>query len=93
MRTTRSLIMLKLSIIIEQSNYNNDHDHTVFFSRKKAMKDQILSCEFFLDIIKDTVTLVYQSVKNYFLRKTNDSNAELKTFRIKKNEENLKLAR
>ena len=67
--------------------------HTVAFSRKEIMRDQILSCGHLLRITKDTVDLVHQSVKDYLLRKNSDSNAELEVFRIKEDEGNLELAR
>lgn len=67
--------------------------HTVAFSRKEVMRDQILSCGHLLRITKDTVDLVHQSVKDYLLRKNSDSNAELEVFRTKEDEGNLELAR
>ena len=67
--------------------------HTVAFSRKEVMRDQILSCGYLLRITNDTVNLVHQSIKDYLLRKSSDSNAELEAFRIKEDEGNLELAR
>ena len=89
----RPLTVLELSIALKQSNHDHDHNRTVPFSREEVMRDQISSCGFLLNITEDTVNLVHQSVKDYLLRKTVDSNAELEAFRIKEDEGHLELAR
>ena len=89
----RPLTVSELSIAVKQPNYDHDYDHTVPFSGEEVIRDQILSCRFFLSITKDTVNLLHQSIKDYLLRKISDSNAELEAFRIKEDEGNLELAR
>ena len=89
----RPLTVLELSIAFEKPNEDYDNDQSVQFSREEVLRDQILSCGFFLSITKDTINLIHQSAKDYLLRKISDSNAELEAFRIQEEEGNLELAR
>ena len=89
----RPLTVSELSIAIKQPDHDRDNDNVVAFTQEEVTRDQILNCGFLLRITEDTVDLVHQSVKDYLLRKTSDSNAELEAFRIKEDKGNLELAR
>ena len=48
-------------------------------------------CGYFLTIKEDEVSLIYQSTKDYFLRKSRDPNPELEIFRVKEDIGNLEI--
>jgi ankyrin repeat domain-containing protein 50 len=63
------------------------------FSCEEVMRDQVLSCGYFLTIKEDEVGLIHQSAKDYLLCQTPDSNPQLEYFRVDEEATNSEMAR
>ena len=66
---------------------------TPLLSRERVLRDQILSCGYFLKIDGDKINLLHQSVKDYLLREQRDPDPELERFRIDKYATHLEIAK
>ncbi|MCJ1261200.1 Ankyrin-2 [Lobaria immixta] len=84
----RPLTLSELSIAIDTTVRPSDD-----FSHDEVTRDQVSYCGYFLTIKEDQVSLIHQSAKDYFLRKTRDSNSELEFFRVREEVVNLEIAR
>jgi hypothetical protein len=64
------------------------------YSYEKVVKDQVEYCGSFLELQnKNEVSLIHQSAKDYLLRKTEDSDPKLESFRVRGDVGNLEVAR
>ena len=85
----RPLTLSELSVIIEPAI-----EPPTDFTREDMTRNQVSYCGCFLTIEKCEVNLIHQSAKDYLLRGDGDnSNAELKNFRMEENAGNQEIAR
>ena len=84
----RPLTLSELSAAIE-----TDVRPSIGLSCDEVIRDQVAFCGHFLTIKYNEVSLIHQSAKDYLLRKSPDSNPNLKIFRIAEETGNLEIAR